>query len=765
MKSSKLFFFLALFSFSSSSFSEVINKIELNGLESISRGTVLNYLPVESGDDFSISISNSIIKTLYKTGLFKKIAVDFSEQILVINLEENPTIKYIDFFDYDEDKVLSAESIENIKKVSKLSQGEIYNEKNLDNLIRDIQKIYELKGYFNAKIEKKINLDIKNRIGIEIFIEENEPVRIKSFNFAKNKYFSSEKLTDQFEIGEPDFFLVNFFTEKDLYNENAFNAGIEKVKNLYLDSGFLDFSVVNSDPIINENNSEMSFLIEINEGTQYKFGDIKFDGDFDNVSEEFLLSKFDFSKGDFVDRKKMVSGVKKIGSLYRDRGYAFATIKSELIPSTETKFLDLIISSELGKKYYVNRISIFGNTKTQDDVIRRELNLLEGQRYSLAKIDESITRIKRLGFFSDVDREIVQSEDHVDMVNITVKVEESKTGEITVGLSHSNSTGASLNAGITQNNIFGTGNTLNAKFSNSQAVKELSFFFQNPKFNKYNHSVSYGYFNRNTDASGLDISSYILNENGFNIGYGIPINADSRLSAKSLVSIVDLQCGALIATSEYELDQCSSDSTLDFQVSLDFDQNSLNDFYFPTDGKRNGAGFILGLPLGDFKYWNFNVDHKSYYPLDHDLVFKFNSRLKLTSGYGGDELPFYKRFFEGGSSSVRGFDFNSIGAKYPNGNAKGGEVSFVSGISLSSPISNIANIDSRNIRISGFIDAGSLGNKFSQFEIFDELRASAGLQFTWISPIGPISIYGAQPIIKKTDDSTKNFSFELGSSF
>ena len=767
MKYFKLLFFGLCFSLAFPSLSEVIKKIELNGLNSISRGTVLNYLPVEVQDEFNNSVSNQIIKNLYKTSFFKNITVNFQDGILTINLNENPTIKYFDILNYDEgNKVLTKELIDKILAASKLNIGEIFSEKSLDMLLTDLLTLYEKKGFYNVQVDKKISIDDTNRVGIELDINENDQIKIRTFKFTGNSFFSTDTLSDSFEIGEPDFFIINYFTEKDLYSDILFESGIEKITNLYLDKGFLDISISKNKPEISNDKKYIDITIEILEGNQYKFGNINFSGETAGISDDFLRSKFDIQKGEFVDRQKVIQGVKKIGAIYRDIGYAFAKIKSDLIRSTEEKFvLDLQIENDLEKKYTINRIEINGNTKTQDDVIRRELNILESQAYSLKDIDESLNKIKRLGYFSQVTKKVQKINNSESLVDLIINVVESKTGEITIGLSQSNSTGASVNAGISQNNIFGTGNTLNAKFTNSQAVEELSFYFKNPKFNNLGHSLSYGYFDRYTDATGLDISSYVLNENGFSLGYGIPISEDSSLSANSLLSFTDLKCGTLIASADYEYSECLDPVDIDFKVDLSYTQNNLNDFYFATDGTFNTLKTSIGLPPGDAKYWSIEANHKDYTSFKDNLVFKKAVRLNMASGYGGDTLPFYKRYFEGGSSSVRGFDFNSIGPQYVNGSAKGGELSIVSSFGISSPLSEISNIDSRNLRLIGFVDAGALSEKFSDFDIIDEMRISTGVQFTWISPIGPIGIYAAKPLLKKSSDTTKTFSFELGSSF
>jgi len=319
-----------------------------------------------------------------------------------------------------------------------------------------------------------------------------------------------------------------------------------------------------------------------------------------------------------------------------------------------------------------------------------------------------------------------------------------------------------LNAGISQNNILGTGNIFNAAISNSSAVEEISFYFKNPYFNNDGHSLSYGLFNKSIDASSLDAASYTLDESGFVVGYGIPLSEVSDLFGEIRFSSIDLKCG-LDLKNIYEVSQCSETKDMDNNFSFTYSSNSLNDVFFPSDGSINSLTTVIGMPFSDFKYYKIEGRNRSYFPILGDKVFKFANRINFATGYGGDDLPFFKRYFEGGSSSVRGFNFNSLGAKYANDKPKGGELSFVSSIGVASP-TDIIGIDNENMRLIGFLDAGAIAEKASLFDLND-IRSSIGLQLSWLTPIGPIGLHVAKPIIKKAGDDTQSFAFELGAKF
>jgi outer membrane protein insertion porin family len=320
--------------------------------------------------------------------------------------------------------------------------------------------------------------------------------------------------------------------------------------------------------------------------------------------------------------------------------------------------------------------------------------------------------------------------------------------------------------GIKEKNFLGTGNTLNASFSTSEAVQEMNFFFVDPYFTEDKHSISYGLFTKDVDGSGLSVSSYNINETGGSFGYGIPLTEDTRINADLRISSRDITCGATFSDANHEPKQCASGDSSEVKANLNWSNNTLDDYNFPTDGQKNNISVNLALPIADFRYYKLDASHKSYYPIPtnalDDLVLTLKGNIGLAQGYGDNDLPFFKRYYGGGSSSVRGFDFNSLGATYNDGKAKGGELSLLAGTSIISPMKFIS--DSKNMRMSAFIDAGSINEKVSSFDL-DEVRMSTGLAFLWLTPVGPLGVYAAKPLLKKSSDKVKTVEFTLGTSF
>lgn len=748
--------------FSTNSIAINIQSIEISGNNAISKTTIMSYLPIRVGDKFNAKISNKIIKDLYKTQFFNDIEVAEINQKLTIKVSEKAQIKYVDILNYSNNEVLSDKSVSELLKNMELTSGKIFNKRQLNELVTQLEKLYISKGYYNIKIESTIETDPQNRVGVVVNITEGEITKISSFKIIGAEIYKESKLLDLFDIGEADFWILNYFTKKDNYSKNLFDSGIYAIKSLYENSGYIDFKVINTNTDFSNENKSVDIVINISEGSQYKLGEVTFTGNLLNYSHDDLISNLRLTNGDIFRRADLISGIKAINLFYADHGYAFTSAKPNTTYSDKKNYINLNIDISLNKKIYINRISINGNTRTQDDVIRREIEISEGGLYSRTELDKSIAKIKRLGFFSDVNMTVKRINNFDDKVNLNFDLVETKTGSFTAGVAHSQETGASFNIGVKERNFLGTGNVLNAKLNNSKAVKEISFYFSDPYFNEDKHSISYGFFNKKLDASNLEKSAYKIDETGASIGYGVPLTDAANIKGKISLSKRDITCGSVFAGAGYESNQCSSNDEIELKTGILWAKNTLDDYLYPTNGSNNSLNINLALPIGDFKYYKIDAKHRSYYPVANNMVFSFKARSGIAGGYDDKELPFFKRYFGGGSGSVRGFNFNSLGSTYANGDPKGGEFS----VSTSAEIISLIDFvdDSENMRMSAFVDAGFISEKSSNIEL-DDTRMSAGIAFYWITPIGPLGIYTAKPLIKKNGDKTKSFQFTIGSSF
>ena len=764
--------FICLVSLLSSiqSFASPINKIDFVGLNVISSSSLIDLLPVEIGDQYNEQISNKIIEVLFKTGYFSDIKIDVDNNNLLITLIENPVIKYFDvttgsgsawsdWLNGESDFVNEMEINEYIES-NELSVGNIYTQSKFSDFVKSLKDEYIAGGFYNVQIDSNIDVDIKNRIGIELNVNPGKRARISSMTISGANKFSEEELLDLFSIGEADMMLINYFTNKDRYSDLALNQSLELMKNHYFNSGYLDFKIVNVNSTLNDSKDKLSIDIQISEGMQYKLGEVSFEGELGNQTAKSLSDLLTISSGDIFNRQSIVDDIQTIVDIYSDQGYAFVDIN----PITQD-FLDTVnvkINISLNKKVYINRITISGNTRTQDEVIRREIGISEGGLYSRSTLRNSILKLRRLGYFSDVQMSASKVDGIPDKIDLNFVVKETKTGTISFSVSHSNNYGVSIGAGIQEKNIFGSGNTLNAELKLSKSFNKVSFYFQNPNYNDQNHSISIGAFKSEINDDDIMQNSFEIDTKGLNFGYGIPLTASTRLNTMLEYAKNDISCGSAFSAAGYEPTQCATSSADEVKLSLSWSETTLNDYMYPTDGKSNALAIGLATPLGDYRYFDINANHTSYKPLSNDLTLKLTADLGLAKGYDGNELPFYKRYFGGGSGSVRGFGNKTLGPLYPNNSAKGGELSILGSANIIAPAYFFD--DSDNMRMSAFIDTGNIFEKTSNIDLGD-LRMSAGIGFAYLSPIGAIGMYWSKPILKKSGDVIENFGFSLGTGF
>ena len=765
----KLLFLLFLF-FTTNAYSNPIDKINFIGLNNTSENSLLKEMPIKIGDEYSDSTSNAIIQSLFQTGLFSDISVTNSEGKVNVTLVENPTIKFFDFsldsgsgfsnWLKSEKMLMSTELLKEDLDANGLSAGNPYTQQKLDNFILLLESKYSGSGYYNSKISPSISIDNQNRAGIQLTISQGKRAKIESFSINGASKIPAERLIKLFKIGEADMVLVNYFTNKDLFTEAEFSQGIDSMTNTYFNSGYLDFQILNVDTKLDDKKEKITINIEISEGIQYQLGEITFDGEYSEIGLDKLNNAISIKKGDVFNRNLIVLDIQTLTDMFADKGYAFVNINpvtSEFLNSVNINF-----NVSLNKKVYINRISISGNTRTQDEVVRREIGISEGGLYSRSILRNSLIKLRRLGYFSDVQISTSEVKGMPDKIDIKFSVKETQTGSLSFSVSHSNNYGISFGAGVKEKNIFGSGNTLNADLNVSESYNKVSFYFMNPNYNDQGHSASIGAFRSEINDDDVAKNSYEINSTGASFGYGVPLSNNTRVNTEFEYSTNEIKCSSLFSSSGYESSQCATKDNDEFKLNIDWNKNTLNDYLYPTEGVNSTVSTGIALPLGDYRYFNFNADHTIYRPITDSTTLKLTGNFNLSKGYNSKELPFYKRNFGGGSGSVRGFGNKTLGPLYPNGKAKGGEIAILGSANFITPALFID--DNEKMRMSAFIDAGNIYEKSSNIKLGD-IRMSAGFGFAYLSPIGSIGAFISTPILKKDGDTIEDFGFSLGTGF
>ena len=764
------FLTLLLLFFTLQAHSNPVSKINLIGLNNVSEKSLFELIPFKKGQNFSPYASDEIIKSLFNTGLFSDIKIVKNENVLDISLIENPQIKLIELnlksessisaWLKNEEQFLTNEEFIKYAADFMLSTGDFFTKENLAQFTLLLETKYSDSGYFNAEINPILDIDLQNRIAIDFQIAQGDQSTIETFEINGNSVFTNKKLYKLFEIGEPDMMLVNYFTNKDQFSDLLFRQGLETMTNEYYSAGYLDFQILNVNKNFSESKEAMFIDIEISEGIQYKLGEVSFEGEFGNQSLNDLNNIITMKRGDIFNRNLIMSDIQKLTDVFSSQGYAFVDIEpatSDFLDSVNVKFI-----ITLNKKVYINRITISGNTRTQDEVIRREIGINEGGLFSSINLRKSINKLRRLGYFSDVQMIATEVEGTPDKIDLNFKVEETQTGAISFSVSHSNNYGIAFGAGIKEKNIFGSGNTLNTQIKYSKSFNKLSFYFENPNYNENGHSLSFGAFLSEISDDDVMKDSYEINSKGLSMGYGIPLTEDTRINIGLEYAKTTTKCGVTFSSSGYELSQCLLKNNDELKLTASWKENTLNNYLNPTKGRSNSASVGIALPLSDYKYFNFNTMHTSYAPINSNLTLKLTGSLDFAKGYGGKKLPFYKRYFGGGSGSVRGFGNKTLGPLYPNNTAKGGELSVLGSANLISPAFFFD--DNENMRMSAFVDVGNIYEKATSIKIND-LRMSTGVGFAYLSPIGAIGMFWSTPILKKSGDNIESFGFSLGTGF
>lgn len=740
---------------------QTIEKFELSGIDEDNHSSIIANLSIKVGDEINENTSDQIIQDIFSSGSFEDIQISISEGIVSIKIVQNPKIESIKVSGYSK-KVIEQKDVKEKLINYNLQEGDIYKERNIFNFENNLKELYAKKGFLNFSTTQEIKVNKDGNVDIKIKIKEGKQVMIRTLEIEGLESYSKEEILKILNIGVARSKLASFFSVKNKYEPNKLQEELKKIAYFYQNRGYYDVYIEELDADISDDKLYIDIRVKINEGVKYNLGDIKLYGDLKDKNENELLALFEIKSGELFNRDKLTRGIDEIRDVYANSGYAYIEVTtSTFINDDNNIVVELTINPN--NKLYINKINIDGNERTKYDVIYRSLVVREGSLYSLKEVSQSIVNLQKLGFFSTVkvDKELVEDSD--DLINLNFSVKERKTGNIGFGLSHSESNGFSLTGSLQERNLFGNGNSIRLEAKHSKTNRELDLFFRNPYINEKQHSFSYSLFLDHDETEQTSSSSYKLDNNGFNVGYGIPINDELRLSARLEYLEQDLFCGDSYKNT-YEKEQCSDEvRQKNDEVILGFNvnHNSLNSYINPTSGQENNLNVNISLPYEYYKYYKIDATHRSYSKLSDKLTLKLVADVGLVEEYDDSSVPFYKRYYTGGKS-LRGFKSQTISPYYEDSTQlKGGNFKFTGSVNIVGKPDFIE--DSDDMRISGFVD---FGNVYEDFSLdLKELRMSTGVSFYYLSPVGGIGVYLSTPIVKKDGDETQSFAFYLDNEF
>ena len=734
----------------------VVKDIRVEGIQRTEAGTVFSYLPVKVGDKLDDEHAAAAIRALFATGFFKDVRLEMQQGVLIVLVRERPSIASIEINgvkDFPKDTLR-----DNLKSVG-LADGRIFDKSALDKAEQELKRQYVARGKYGVKFNTTVTELERNRVAIIFNVVEGETSKIRQINIIGNQAFNEKKLKGLMQLGTPNW--ISWFTKNDQYSKQKLSADLEILRSLYLDAGYLEFSIDSTQVSITPDKEHIYITINLSEGAKYTVSDVKVSGPENILPHVETRKLIKVQAGDVFSRKELTDSTKKIGDRLGEDGYAFANVNAVPDVDKEKHQVGFTYVVDPGSRAYVRHIDITGNTKTRDVVIRREFRQMEGAWYSASKIKTSKQKVDRLDFFSEVNIETLPVPGTNDQLDVSLAVKEKSTGDFSVGAGISSNVGVVFTGSITQRNLFGTGNLLSTQINTSRVNQVYSVSYTNPYFTDNGVSRGFDLYKRNVNSTFTAISPYLSSTIGGGVRFGVPIgdfeNTHYGLSAEK----TELTLTGTSSQQMKDYVRIFGPSTSNLVSSVGWSQDSRDSAIYTTAGTVQRAFVEVALPVSNQRFYKLTYQQQWFYPISQNVTLMLNGEAGGANGYGGLPVPFFKNFYAGGPGSVRGFKPFSIGPHDLNNNSLGGTRRIVGNAELLFPMPGM-NKD-RSVRLSAFVDAGAvfgLGLTAS-----DSLRYSTGVAVTWVSPVGPLKISVGVPLNKQPSDKLQIFQFTLGSLF
>jgi outer membrane protein insertion porin family len=742
----------------------VVKDIRVEGIQRTEAGTIFNYLPVKVGETMNDDKATQAIKALYGTGFFKDVRIEVDNEVLVVTVQERPSIAQIEFSgnkSFPSDKMK-----EGLKQIG-LSEGLIFDRSLLDRAEQEVKRQYLSQGKYGANVKTVVSPQERNRVAVRFEIEEGIVAKIHSINIVGNQAFETDELLERFQLKTPGW--LSWWKKDDQYSKQKLSADLETLRSYYMDQGYLEFNIDSTQISITPDKRDIYITINITEGEKYTVSEVKLAGEL-IMPEDEARKLVTVQAGDVFNRQKVTESSKAIGDRLGNDGYAFSNVNAVPDVNKEKHTVGFTFSVDPGRRVYVRRINLTGNIRTRDEVLRREMRQLESAWYGAGKIANSKERLDRLGFFSDVNVETPAVPGTTDQVDLNVNVTEKSSGSIQFGAGVSSYEGVVLSVGVNQSNFLGTGNRVGLNVNTGKINKTYSLSYTNPYYTADGVSRGFDVYRRDVNTSSLNIGNYATSSYGGGVRFGIPLAERDAINFGLAFDYTDISLAAS-SPAQYRT-YCGNktgcaNSTL--RVDLGWVHDTRDNVLFPNRGVMQRLTSEVGLPGLDQEYYKIEYKHTWYKEISKNLTFMLNGDIGYAGSYGSRPYPFFKNFYAGGVDSVRGFRNSSLGPqevdsvsglKYSTGGTK----RVIGNAELFFPVPGLK--DSKQFRLSAFIDAGSVwGGGINDLGASENLRYSAGVGISWYSPFGPIKLVLGQPLNKKKGDNVRMLDFQMGSQF
>ncbi len=730
----------------------VVKDIRIEGIQRTEAGTVFSYLPVKVGETMTEDKAAQAIRSLYATGFFKDVSLEVDNGVLIVTVQERPSVAQIDIVgakEFNKDDL-----IKGLRAIG-LAEGRIFDRGVLDKAEQELKRQYISRGKYSAQITTTATPLERNRVAIRFDIVEGDIAKIRQISIIGGQVFKEKDLLGLFVLRTPG--IMTWFSKHDQYSKQKLAADLETLRSYYLDRGYLEFNIDSTHVSITPDKKDVYITIGITEGPQYTISDIKLAGE-TLIPEAEARKLIKIKTGEIFSRARLTESTKAVSDRLGNDGYAFANVNAVPELDKDKRKVAFTFFVDPGRRVYVRRINVTGNTRTRDEVIRREMRQLEGGWYSADRITKSKQRVDRLGYFSDVNVETPSVAGTTDQVDVNVNVTEKPTGNILFGAGFG-SEGVIVSGGITQQNVFGSGNHLAFQVNTSKINTVYSLSFTQPYWTVDGVSRGFDVYHRKTNPSALGLGLYETSTTGGQARLGVPFTDVDTVTfgfgyEDTSITAFD---GAPLRVTNYVTTFGSSNTSV--LGTVGWGRDTRDSAIYPTSGAISRASLESGLPGGTLRFYKANAEHKRYFPLTRDFTLYANGELGYGNGYGGKPLPFFRNFYAGGPNSVRGFYTANIGPKDANGDPTGGSRKLLGNVELLFPFPGLQN--DKSVRVSTFVDAGLIGETYA----IGDVRSSVGLSVLYVSAFGPLKVSFAQPIKSQNGDKLQKVQFTFGQQF
>ncbi len=735
----------------------VLQDIEIKGLERVAAGTVLSNISIKVGDRYDDRMSAKMVSALYRTGLFEDIKLSKRGNILIVNIKERAAVGEINI---SGNHIIESKAILTALKRSGVAKGRPLNKAALARIQKEIKQQYLARGNYAADVKTNLTKLSRNRLAVNIKIKEGKVARIKRVSISGNKAFPESTLKALLDTGIPRSF--SFFSSRDKYSKQKLVGDLDKLTAFYKDRGYLHFEISSTQVSLSKDKRSVFININLHEGDQYRVGKISVTSN-SNTSQQELRHLVHLKQGQVFSQQALEKTRKSLKSQIGKQGFAFSTLR--IIPQIDEvrKVVNLSFQLDKGQRTYVRRINIRGNYRSKDEVFRREMRQLESSWFSKEKVERSKIRIQRLPFVESVNITTSPVAGTRDQIDLDITVKERSSNQFTAAVGYSQNEGLLFSVGLSQNNFMGSGKSLSISAENSASTKNLRISYNNPYHTVDGIGRGFNIFYNKTNADQADISDYQSDSYGADVNYTIPLGEDDSL--RFSVGGEHRKIKISKTNSPKHIKQFILDHGNNYDQllgTLSYIHDTRNRSLFPTKGQRQSLAVDIGFPGSDLQFYKLKYRGTVYQPITDDITFALKGHVSYGKGTGNSkELPFYENFYAGGIGSVRGFDHNSLGPKDSNGTPRGANLKTTVTAEVQFPMPFLSDV--KGLRASAFVDGG---NVFDDTFKADEMRYSAGLSVTWMTPLGaPLTVSYSEPLNAKAGDETSQVQFSLGATF